>query len=315
MYVLKRNQLFASEIAGYLAAEYTGEDIVVYYPSGFLAPENNSITYLEGNEALPQLAAGLKLIVIARKGLVAAGKGITVIISDNPQKDFYLVVNEFFTKREAHVVHPTAVIKEGSEIGVNVNIGRNTFVDDGVKIGNNTYVGSNVVLSGKILLGNDCVIKDGAIIGADGYAFIREDDSKFIYMPQFGTIEISEEVWIGANTTIERPFFGATRIGRNVKVDDLVHLGQSVKIGKGSRITAGVVLADNVSIGRDCFLGINCSVREGISIGDGTVIGMGSTVISDISEGCIYAGMPARPLNDRPKRRITPNAGFEKSRL
>lgn len=315
MYTLKRNQLFASEIAGYLAAEYTGEDIVVYYPASLLSPENDSLTYLEENVALPQLSAGLKLIVIARKGLVPEGKGITVIISDNPRKDFYLVVNEFFTKREAHVIHPTAVIKDGAEIGVNVNIGRNTFVDDDVKIGNNTYVGSNVVLSGKILLGNDCVIKDGAIIGADGYAFIREDDSQVIYMPQFGTIEISEEVWIGANATIERPFFGATKIGRNVKVDDLVHLGQSVKISKGSRITAGVVLADNVLIGQDCFLGINCSVREGISIGDGTVIGMGSVVVSDLAEGCIYAGVPARPLNARPKRRITPHAGIEKSRL
>lgn len=305
MYALKRNQLFASEIAGYLAAEYTGEDIVVYYPSSFFSPENNSITYLEEMEALPQLPAGLKLIVIARKGLIPEDNGITVIFSDNPQKDFYLIVNEFFTKREAHVVHSTAVIKDGAEIGVNVNIGRNTFVDDGVKIGNNTYVGSNVVLSGKILLGNDCVIKDGAIIGADGYAFIREDDSKFIYMPQFGTIEISEEVWIGANATIERPFFGATKIGRNVKVDDLVHLGQSVKIGKGSRITAGVVLADNVSIGQDCFLGINCSVREGTVIGDGTVIGMGSAVISNLSKECVFAGVPARQLNDDNKEEGT----------
>jgi UDP-3-O-[3-hydroxymyristoyl] glucosamine N-acyltransferase len=298
-YALKRNQLLASEIADYLALEYTGEDIVVYYPSSFISPENNTITYLEENVALPELSAGLKLIVIARKGLVPEGKGITVIVSDNPRKDFYLVVNEFFTKREAHDIHPTAAIRDGAEIGINVNIGRNTFVDDGVKIGNNTYIGSNVVLSGKILLGNDCVVKDGAIIGADGYAFLREDDSRFIYMPQFGLIDISEEVWIGANATIERPFFGATKIGRNVKVDDLVHLGQSVKIGQGSRITAGAVLADNVSVGRDCFLGINCSVREGIIIGDGTVVGMGGVVTSDLAAGCTYAGVPARPLNDR----------------
>lgn len=304
MYALKRNQLFASEIAGYLAAEYTGEDIVVYYPSDFLSPENNSITYLEGNEALPQLSAGLKLILIARKGLVPTGQGITVIISDNPKKDFYLVVNEFFTRRESHFVNSTATIKDGAEIGVNVNIGRNTFVDDDVKIGNNTYIGSNVVISGKVLLGNDCIIKDGAVIGSDGYAFIRDDDGKVIYMPQFGAIEISDEVWIGANATVERPFFGATKIGRNVKVDDLVHLGQSVKIGNGSQITAGVVLADNVSIGNDCFLGINCSVREGIFIGDGTVVGMGSVVISDLPGRCIYAGVPARPLDDRQDRRM-----------
>lgn len=301
MYTLKRNQLFASEIAGYLAAEYTGEDIVVYSPSSFLSPENNSITYLEGKETLPQLSEGWKLIVIARKGLVPEGKGITVIISDNPQRDFYLVVNEFFTKRESHSIHPAAVIKNGAKVGVNVNIGRNSFVDADVKIGNNTYIGSNVVLSGKVLLGNDCVIKDGAIIGADGYAFVRDDDGRVIYMPQFGTIEISDEAWIGANVTIERPFFGATKIGRNVKVDDLVHLGQSVMIGHDSRITAGVVLADNVFIGHDCFLGINCSVREGIVIGDKTVVGMGSAVISDLPEGCIYAGVPARPLDETEK--------------
>lgn len=101
MYTLKRNQLFASEIAGYLSAEYTGEDIVVYSPSSFLSPENNSITYLEGNDTLPQLPAGLKLIVITKKGFVPEGDGITIITSENPKKDFYLVINEFFTKRES----------------------------------------------------------------------------------------------------------------------------------------------------------------------------------------------------------------------
>lgn len=308
MYALKRNELFASEIAGYLATEYIGEDLVVYGPSGFLSPENNSITYLEGNDSLPQLPAGLKLIVIAGRGLVPASEGITVIISNSPQKDFYLVINEFFTKRESHFVDPTAVIKQGAKIGVNVNIGRNTLIDAEVKIGNNTYIGSNVVLSGNVVLGNDCVIKDGAVIGADGYAFIWDDDGKVIYMPQFGAIEISDEVWIGANATVERPFFGATKIGRNVKVDDLVHLGQSVKIGNGSRITAGVVLADNVSIGNDCFLGINCAVREGIFIGDGTVVGMGGAVISNLPGRCTYAGVPARALDDRQDRRIKPNA-------
>lgn len=300
MYVLKRNQLYASEIAAYLAAEYTGEDIVVYSPSSLLSPENNSITYLEPGTALAELPEGLKLIVIG-KGFVPDKKGITVINSNNPQKDFYLIVNEFFTRREAHVVHPTSMVKERAGIGINVNIGRNSFVDDDVIIGNNTYIGNNVVLSGKVLLGNNCIIKDGAIIGSDGYAFIREDDGDVIYMPQFGTVDISDGVWIGSNVTVERPYFGVTRIARNVKVDDMVHIGQSVRIGPNSRVTAGAVLADNVSIGQDCFLGINCSVREGISIGDWTVVGMGSAVVSDLAEGRIYAGVPARLLDERQK--------------
>jgi len=300
MYVLKRNQLFASEIAGYLAAEYTGEDIVVYSPSSLLSPENNSVTYLEPGSTLPELPDGLKLIVIG-KGFVSDKKGITAINSNDAKKDFYLIVNEFFTRREAHVVHPTATVKERAKIGINVNIGLNSFVDNDVIIGNNTYIGNNVVLSGKVLLGNDCVIKDGAIIGSDGYAFIRDDDGEVMYMPQFGTVEISDEVWIGCNVTVERPYFGVTKIDRKVKVDDMVHIGQSVRIGHNSRVTAGAVLADNVLIGHDCFLGINCSVREGISIGDRTVVGMGSAIVSDLLEGRIYVGVPARPLAERQK--------------
>ena len=52
-------------------------------------------------------------------------------------------------------------------------------------------------------------------------------------------------------------------------------------------------------IGNDVWIGNNVLIRAGVTIGDGAIIGMGSVVVKDVGSYEIWAGNPAKKVNDR----------------
>lgn len=295
MYKLKKNEVYASEIAKYLNTRHVGNDIVVTKPSEFGESLDNVLCFCE--DSTTEMFAGIAndIVVITDKSDNCSKDNITIVISQNPKKDFYKIVNEFFVQGIPHRIDASAAIKPGARIGMNVHVGRNAMIDDRVIIGNNTYIGNNVIITGSVHIGTGCIIKDGAIIGSEGFAFI-EDDEEIIHIPQFGNVVIGDEVWIGANTTIERPFLGTTCVERFVKIDDLSHVGQGTFVGEGSQLTAGCILARYAKVGKHCFIGVGSSVKEKVEIGDHTVIGMGSVVVSNLEGHATYMGVPAKKM-------------------
>ncbi len=53
-----------------------------------------------------------------------------------------------------------------------------------------------------------------------------------------------------------------------------------------------------VRIGSNCWFGVNCVVTEGVTIGDRCVVGSNSVVTSDLPDGVIAAGAPARVIRE-----------------
>ena len=62
-------------------------------------------------------------------------------------------------------IHPTAVVAEGAELGVEVEIGPYTVVGPTVRIGDRTRIGPQVVLDGVTALGSDNLIVGQASLG------------------------------------------------------------------------------------------------------------------------------------------------------
>ena len=76
------------------------------------------------------------------------------------------------------------------------------------------------------------VVQDGAVIGSDGFGFAQHADGRHVKIPQVGRVVVEDDVEIGANTTIDRPAVGETRIGAGTKIDNLVQIAHGVPSGQ-----------------------------------------------------------------------------------
>jgi acetyltransferase-like isoleucine patch superfamily enzyme len=62
-------------------------------------------------------------------------------------------------------------------------------------------------------------------------------------------------------------------------------------------------LLEPVTIGDDVWIGANAMITSGVSVASGTVVGAGSVVTADTTPYTIVAGVPARPIGERPRPR------------
>jgi UDP-perosamine 4-acetyltransferase len=65
-------------------------------------------------------------------------------------------------------------------------------------------------------------------------------------------------------------------------------------IGRSAHIAPGVALSGTVKIGTGVQIGTGASVIDGVTIGDWSFIGGGAAVVSNIPEGVLAYGVPAR---------------------
>lgn len=172
-------------------------------------------------------------------------------------------------------------------IECDVEIGENTLLYSGVKIYKGTQVGKN------------CVLHANAVIGKDGFGFAPQGDGTYKKIPQLGTVDIGDDVEIGANTVIDRAVMGRTQIGNGVKIDNLVQIAHNVSIGENTVIAAQAGIAGSTKIGKNCMIGGQAGFVGHIEIADGTKIQAQSGVDKSIKQPntAVY-GSPALPYAD-----------------
>jgi UDP-3-O-[3-hydroxymyristoyl] glucosamine N-acyltransferase len=152
-----------------------------------------------------------------------------------------------------------------------------------------------VVLAGGVVIGDHCVIKNNTTIGSESFKFI-DVEGDAVHFPPLGSIYIGDRVWIGSNCTIERPGLGATAIENDVKLDDLVHVGQNSQIQVKAQIAAGSIVCRDCLIGSEVWIAPNSTINSGVHIGDKSVIGLGSVILKDVLSGTTMAGNPGHEL-------------------
>lgn len=226
-------------------------------------------------------------------------------------------------------IHPSAVIEADALIGNDVRIGPFCHVGRGAGLGAGTIlmshvtvgagarVGANCLLHAgarigeRVVIGDRAVVHHNASIGADGFSFVTPTlgsaeaaragiadsvdvrNTAILRINSVGTVEIGDDVEIGACTSIDRGTVSATRIASGTKIDDLVMIGHNVQIGENCMLCGQVGIAGSTNIGNRVVLAGKVGVADHITIGDDVVVGAGAGVASNLPAGTIAVGTPA----------------------
>lgn len=216
-------------------------------------------------------------------------------------------------------VHETAIVHETATLGSDVRIGPHCLIGPGVTLGDgcvlhnrvtildNTRIGNHctfwagVVIRDHCTIGDRCAIHPNAVIGADGFGYrpeMTENGPALVKTPQIGTVQIGNDVEIGACACIDRAKCNATVIGDGCKIDNLVQIGHSCRLGRMVVISGCTGVGGSTVIGDGTMIGGHCAITDHATIGKGVQLAGSSAVASDIPDGAKYAGIPARPFRD-----------------
>lgn len=277
----------------------------------------NSLSYIEGEKfaLMVQKTAASALILPINETLQsqATTRGIAWLSTPYPRLTFAQAINLFYQPfNVSQGIHPSANIDSTAQIGTNTAIGANVVISKGVKLGNNVSIHGNVVIYPQVIIGdrtvlhsnsvieersiigNDCVIHSGAVIGGEGFGFVPIEQGWY-KMPQSGYVILEDGVEIGCNSTVDRPAVGITRIGKNTKIDNLVHIGHNCVIGENCAIAAQTGLAGGVTLGDRVILAGQVGVANQAKIGDGVIASAQTGIHNDIKTGEVVSGSPSVP--------------------
>ncbi|MBN1268761.1 MAG: UDP-3-O-(3-hydroxymyristoyl)glucosamine N-acyltransferase [Kiritimatiellae bacterium] len=238
-----------------------------------------------------------------------------LIRAENPEKAFAQVAEWFMPPPivPAPGIHPTAIVAKDARLGSEVSIGPYCIIEPGAAIGDRTilfahgYIGHetevgadcrfypHVTARERVTIGDRVIIHNGTVIGSDGFGYTVDEKGERRKIPQIGIVEIGDDVEIGANVTVDRARFGTTRIGKGVKIDNLVQIAHNVVIGDHAVIVAQAGVAGSTVIGSKAILAGQAGIAGHLVIGAGAIVGAQAGVTKNVAPKTFVSGYPAAP--------------------
>ncbi|HKP45427.1 MAG TPA: UDP-3-O-(3-hydroxymyristoyl)glucosamine N-acyltransferase, partial [Pyrinomonadaceae bacterium] len=217
----------------------------------------------------------------------------------NPEPTFVAFVHDSAVIDSSSTVASTARVSAGVVIAASctiadgVHIYPNVTIYENVTIGKDSIIHSGAVIRERSQIGERVVIHNNVVVGCDGFGYAKDEERRWLKIPQTGRVVIEDDVEIGAATTIDRASVGESRIGRGTKVDNLVQIGHSCSVGEDTLLCAQVGLAGSSHIGNRVILAGQAGVAGHLTIGDDVVLTAKSATSHDIPPGKVISGIPA----------------------
>jgi UDP-3-O-[3-hydroxymyristoyl] glucosamine N-acyltransferase len=303
------------DIAERLQCALEGDgDIEIVGVAGVAQARGGDLTFVANTKYAHELGATRASAVILGRSGAEQPAPCAVLRTDDPYSAFARAVALFAPAVAAPTgIDPSSVIAADATLGADVSVGAFVTIGAGASIGARTIVYPNVVIAPRALIGADCIIHshvsirervvigdrvtllDGAVIGSDGFGFARQKDGTHLRIPQHADVVIEDDVEIGANSTIDRPAVGETRIGAGTKIDNLVHIAHGVAVGRRVLMAAHVGIAGSTVIGDDVMMGGQAGAINHLRIGNRVMVGAKSAVMQSVDDGLFVSGYPAIP--------------------
>jgi UDP-3-O-[3-hydroxymyristoyl] glucosamine N-acyltransferase len=226
---------------------------------------------------------------------VTAPEGKALLFSDDPFRDYNKLTRHFSPQvlSPAQVgpnvdIHPSAFVHPSVVIGHSVTIGANTIIHPGVVIYNHVHIGEN------------CIVHANAVLGSDAFYYKARPTGRE-KMHSCGSLEIENDVEIGAGCTIDRGVSGDTRIGEGTKIDNSVHIGHDTVVGKHCLMAAQVGIAGCVVLEDHVILWGQVGIASGLKIEKNAVVLGQCGVTKNLEGNKTYFGSPAEEARQKYK--------------
>lgn len=303
-----------SELARLTSASVEGEtdELEIIGAAGLNEAEAGHVSFLANPRYTPRVQTTRASAVYLAEGVETGTADIAVLRSRDPYLAYTRALRLFHPEPSfSPFIHPSAVIDPTArvsarvwigacvvvgrevEIGSGVRIYPNATIYDGVRIGDDSTIHSGVALREGTQIGARVSIHNNVVVGSDGFGYAKDEERRWLKIPQTGRVVIEDDVEIGAGTTIDCASVGETRIARGAKIDNLVQIGHSCTVGEDALLCAQVGLAGSSHIGRRVILAGQAGVAGHLTIGDDVVLTAKSATSHDVPAGKVLSGIPA----------------------
>ena len=299
-----------SKIASAVGARLEGSDVDITGVAGIEEACPGQLTFV----ANPKYAAAAKT---ARASAVIVADdfpaiSVSTLRSKNPYLAFAQALELFYhPPRYAVGVHSTAVIHSSARIGKHASIGPYVVVDEdvvigdhcvlrphvviyrGARIGRHFFAHAHAVVREHCRLGDNVVLQNGAVVGADGFGFAKDNQGHWHKIVQSGPAVLDNDVEIQANACVDRASVGRTHVARGAKIDNLVQVGHGSSVGQDTLLCAQVGLAGSTEVGNNVILAGQVGVAGHCKLGDGVIATAQSGIPNDVPADTTVSGYPA----------------------
>jgi UDP-3-O-[3-hydroxymyristoyl] glucosamine N-acyltransferase len=298
------------DLAAQLGCQLEGDgEIEITRVATIDAAGPGDITFLANTKYAAELASTRASAVIV--GPDDRGSAAALLRTPNPYLAFARAVGLLNpAPRPAAGIHPTAIVDAAAVIGEGVSVGpyavigacarvgarsivsAHCVIGEGAVLGADCHLHARVSIRERVQLGARCVVQDGAVIGSDGFGFAHRADGTHEKIPQVAAVVIEDDVEIGANTTIDRPAIGETRVKSGTKIDNLVQIAHGVTVGHNALLAAQVGIAGSTVIGDSVMFGGQVGVTGHVTVGDRVRASAKTGVTGNVPADTFITGYP-----------------------
>ena len=307
------------ELAEKLQCRLEGDAAVeIVRMAGIDQAQPGDLTFVDNPRYVPRLATtNASAVIVAEDLSVPDGARFAVLRSKKPYVDFARAVTLFVpSSAPKRGVDELTAVGPDVSLGADVSIGPFVTIGAGASVGARTILYPHVAIGSGAKIGDDCVIHshcsireraivgsrvilhDGVVVGSEGFGFAKQDDGTHLKIPQAAAVVIEDDVEIGANSTIDRPAVGETRIQAGTKIDNLVHVAHGVTIGRRVLLAAQVGISGSAVVEDDVILAGQVGVAGHLRVGRGAMVTAQSGIPNSIEPGAYVSGSPAIPHLD-----------------
>ena len=175
------------------------------------------------------------------------------------------------------IIHPTALVEPGVELGQSVSVGPFCHIQSGAVIGDNSVLMSHVVVTGGTTLGAGAKVYPHAVLGCD------PQNGKHKGGPT--TLTVGENCLIREGVTMHRgsdSARGYTSVGNDCTFLAYAHVAHDCDVGDHVTFSNNVMIGGHTTIEHHAILGGGAAVHQIVRVGHHAFVGGMAGVVGDV---------------------------------